>query len=830
MDVKPPFAVEDRRLCEVAHLALLGVKRQEPASRIYIFLEEILKKKILTYVALLAIVAAGTFGFKEIKRYMQDKKTEQAASPTEATIDYSLYYSYADVEIIVGHLGNTDSIQESLSRLVDPLTKSEPITVGYIKDVATTVAVPDSVYSEVLAGMDNTDYVEKSQFEEVYGNIVATGRIKGLLRQDLFVMTIQEDTTQFDTGTSVYNLEFELDPEYEGKIIDVYMKNGKIFKLNGLAQDEVVLENVWINKIQDGTCDFLYGVQEKSYPIGADVEIPEPIVDVQTASDATEIDAVASGTDAEPLAYESDGFVANITLNNEGITEISRLDVVETVHVLDVTDNGLQVENMGTIPLAEHYRIYNVYEVPKCEESATLLTGYRNINIYRKDNEIAAIVINEQMVSEDIRVIISNDDYSSYEMETVSVTCTSPFKVNYPDGHSLSFEADAVVELESKTFQTGDVIQVKPKLHTGRVQLLNVVRECGNPLYDGVVELDCKGDYFYVINELSLERYLCNVVANAIPSDAPEEALKSVAICARANAYAKLKDKSYAEYNAHLDDSSLCQVYNNVQETEETIRAVKDTYGIVPVYKGTLIVPLTFQVSYGMTCTNSDIWGGDEYPYLISNVESKDKQSLDLSDEKDFRVFMEDSNGYDIIDKNSPFYRWSVSFTEKEITEAVETVLEERKELAADMILVKGDDDAFEAGDFTDIGDVKSIEITERSASGVVTMMEIEGSEKTIQITGQSNIRNILSPVKQSIKKQDDTEVTGWTSLPSPFYYVDKTEDGYTIYGGGFGHGVGMSIYGASVLARQGSNYKYILRHYYSYIDFKSIYDTSVEE
>ena len=117
-----------------------------------------------------------------------------------------------------------------------------------------------------------------------------------------------------------------------------------------------------------------------------------------------------------------------------------------------------------------------------------------------------------------------------------------------------------------------------------------------------------------------------------------------------------------------------------------------------------------------------------------------------------------------------------------------------------------------------------AIEVTERTVSGVVSRLVIHGSKHTISISGQSNIRAILNPVKQEIVRQDGSSVTGWTSLPSPYYYVEKTEDGFIVHGGGFGHGAGMSIYGAGVLGRQGKSYKYILRHYFSYVDFASIY------
>ena len=141
-----------------------------------------------------------------------------------------------------------------------------------------------------------------------------------------------------------------------------------------------------------------------------------------------------------------------------------------------------------------------------------------------------------------------------------------------------------------------------------------------------------------------------------------------------------------------------------------------------------------------------------------------------------------------------------------------------------DAIEIENADGKFTAGEIPDIGTVEKIEVSSRHASGVVETLIIRGSEHTISVSGQSNIRAILNPVHQEIVRQDGSTVTGWTSLPSPYYYVENTETGFVVHGGGFGHGAGMSIYGAGVLGRRGKNYKYILRHYFSYIDFASIY------
>ena len=95
-------------------------------------------------------------------------------------------------------------------------------------------------------------------------------------------------------------------------------------------------------------------------------------------------------------------------------------------------------------------------------------------------------------------------------------------------------------------------------------------------------------------------------------------------------------------------------------------------------------------------------------------------------------------------------------------------------------------------------------------------------------MTGASNIRNIITPVNQQIIRQDGSVITGWTSLPSPYYYIEKTILGYTVHGGGFGYGVGLSKNGAANLAAKGYNYKYIVHHYYAYVKFMYIYNNTI--
>ena len=64
--------------------------------------------------------------------------------------------------------------------------------------------------------------------------------------------------------------------------------------------------------------------------------------------------------------------------------------------------------------------------------------------------------------------------------------------------------------------------------------------------------------------------------------------------------------------------------------------------------------------------------------------------------------------------------------------------------------------------------------------------------------------------------------------LPSAFFSVDETardeEKGirtFTIWGGGYGHGVGMSQNGAQEMAREGKNYEEILTFFYDGVEIR---------
>ena len=197
-----------------------------------------------------------------------------------------------------------------------------------------------------------------------------------------------------------------------------------------------------------------------------------------------------------------------------------------------------------------------------------------------------------------------------------------------------------------------------------------------------------------------------------------------------------------------------------------------------------------------------------------------------------------------------PFFRWTVEFTKEQLTEAINSCLYDRIQAMPEYILVKDASGSYSKKEIATIGDVVSIDVTKRGESGIIEEMVITGTQETIQVQGQTNARALLNPANVVIRKQDGSTVSGWQSLPSAYYYVDYIqEDGmvenedsdsadnaaddvvaintgtFVIYGGGFGHGVGMSQNGANNMAKLGYLASDIISHYYTAVELKDMYE-----
>ena len=119
------------------------------------------------------------------------------------------------------------------------------------------------------------------------------------------------------------------------------------------------------------------------------------------------------------------------------------------------------------------------------------------------------------------------------------------------------------------------------------------------------------------------------------------------------------------------------------------------------------------------------------------------------------------------------------------------------------------------------VGTVTGVSVTERGPGGVAMKLLVKGSDGETIISGQNAIRSALGDSSLTLNRMDGKTSEGWSLLPSGFLTIEKTgtdENGvaqFRVYGGGYGHGVGMSQNGAQAMAKAGMGYEGILKYFY---------------
>lgn len=476
---------------------------------------------------------------------------------------------------------------------------------------------------------------------------------------------------------------------------------------------------------------------------------------------------------------------------------------------------------------------------------------------------------------ETIRVLIQNSDYQGIYHKEVKLSCDTEWELYYGlDGELTEKHAggeELLLDENSAWFTECARIVLSPAEDGGKISLLSVNRSQGTPAYRGSMEIRKTGQGFVVINELPVEEYLYGVVPSEMPVSYPVEALKAQAICARTYVYAHLESPGYGEYGAHVDDSTGYQVYNNTAEKEEAIQAVQETKGEVVRLNGELVDTYYYSTSCGFGA-DERVWNpGEEkkvsYLKAVSISETAMQQDQNSAEptgtgkqEEDsaeipgteyftaqdmcrgdyFHEFLQNPPETD-FERQEPWYRWSIT-VESIDAQSLQKVLKERQEAEPDRILVEKSGNKTEpvggnaenvgsnagnaggnaeaAGEWEDIGRITDICIGKRGDGGIAESLVIKGEKKTVTVLSQYNIRAVLCAGGVTAVRQDGSKVELKMLLPSAFFEIESVKEGenmigYKLYGGGYGHGAGMSQNAARHMAEKGYTTADILLFFY---------------
>lgn len=462
-----------------------------------------------------------------------------------------------------------------------------------------------------------------------------------------------------------------------------------------------------------------------------------------------------------------------------------------------------------------------------------------------------------------LRILISNDDFSDTIHDDIRITSNKNFTLLGEDG-TLYADYNAWEEINADSFslKTGETLIFESE---GKISVPSLSRAQGTPEYYGKVQIYKEENGYSLINIVPMEEYLLTVVPSEMPSGYPLEALKAQAICARSYAYYYVVNNAGLRHDAHMSDSTSFQVYNNIQETDATNLAVKETEGMVLMRDGLPVSTYFFSTSCGFT-TNETIWkeyfGGQEFAegekpqlkyyagswendkdVMFSPVAVAEPQAVEaisigsdlgilytadaLAREDNFNAYIH-SDASNFLEAEEQWYRWS--YTGVITSEAIEKRLSERYAARPDLILTrKNKQNEFTNTPIQNVEKITDIKIMKRLDGGVADELLIETEGNDYLVIGEYNIRYVLSDGVSEIVRNDGSVVTVSNLLPSAYFIIEpeslssETVETITLTGGGYGHGVGMSQNGAKQAALQGMTCEEILSLFYSGLELAEV-------
>ena len=570
--------------------------------------------------------------------------------------------------------------------------------------------------------------------------------------------------------------------------------------------------------------------------------------------------------------------VADIELTDGAITSVElRADKING-KILSADDTGIEVEGYGKLPLAADYKGYRLYDALEMCTARDLCFGYSFTDLCMENGEICAVLMVKEEAMEYIRVLIRSSDYSGSFHDAPVLTCDTDFTVFYGSWDNQKQEAHAAgEELEfayDSSYFEGDRIRIVPDVLTGKVVFKNCNRSQGTPSYRGVMELLRTEEGIVAVNEVLLEEYLYSVVPSEMPAKYPFEALKAQAICARTYAYGHMEHAGYPQYGAHVDDSTSYQVYNNILEQESTTTAVKETYGqLLRTDTGALAGTYYYSTSCGVG-SDANVWktqaaptltylkakplnrtafalavaasgaaeGGEADPAGAGTTDGAGAEAGGttpagsdngtqpgelLKDEEAFAAFITTVN-QDDFESGEGWYRWTYQVEELNREHMLETL--QKRYAANSNLILTWKEGEYVSETIESLGDITDIYIEKRGSGGVADELVIEAGEQKIKVISEHNIRYVLNDGKADVVRHDGSRVQSPNLLPSGFFIITTGKEdgnviGYTLTGGGFGHGVGMSQNGARAMAGDGYSAGEILLYFYENCSIENIYE-----
>ncbi len=308
--------------------------------------------------------------------------------------------------------------------------------------------------------------------------------------------------------------------------------------------------------------------------------------------------------------------------------------------------------------------------------------------------------------------------------------------------------------------------------------------EFGGRAYSGRFQVRAVSGRIVLVEIVDPDTYMRGI--REVPASWNTEALKAQAVAARTYLAWTLnrgRSGAGAEFGFDICATSACQVYRGGAGEAGAARwdaAVAATAGEILLFDGTPAQALYSSTSGGRTRNVEDVFGSTPKPYLQA-VESPGEQS--------------------------PYVRWVVVLTERQLG-----AIFAEAGITAELLSLSVAKTADGEGPWVVHG-----LFTDRMRTW--TTWQFRG---LINVNGPRALPDVLPGLRADGRRLPQVVLGPSYTIVRGIRYDPSITEGtplsnvYYLHGGGWGHDVGMSQYGAQAMAEAGASYREILAHYYS--------------
>lgn len=741
-------------------------KRRIESKRQYIMLSG-----IIVFI-LLIIVGIGVSRTKSVEQGYSENYVAISELPSQMSFTY---YDQQEWKDVIKEINNGKNLKGKL-------------TYGKMEDLLKKLSIDKYVTYEKKS---KSKTVSRKEWNKVYEQILDLLDVNQTVTTENVIFLTQAKKQQILTQEGYYQLPKAMNYFEPYDTYQVYLKDNEIIGVKERTSKEITWKNVFVHSTEKGKAQVLYEKQQMSVAIdGLEESITDTICDI-------------------------------VWKQGKAVAIYKKEDMIQG-KVLSFNENQIEISGYGTLEYEGKLKIYKTYGTVEQLDESKLVIGNLQADFVVAEKKVCGIILKQPAEIENVRVLLLNDS-SPYRENPVFVSdadCT----VSIGESQVAVPAGQVIIPATMLAPDSSDFVKIVPS-ENGKLYFANDAGEKTSLGYRGSMEIRKYSEGFGVVNEVSLEKYLYGVVPSEMPASYEVEALRAQAVCARSYACIQLMKGNYAAFAANIDDSTNYQVYDQKEEDEKTNLAVDDTVGEVIKYNGEIAEAYYFSTSCGHT-DNMSAWNLPEEEkdgYLKAVTLLNDESEPDFSSEEAFSTFIQNK---DIVayDSESQYFRWRAELNPVENITGVNQAISERAQTNPTNIQVyKADGSQATVNDISGFGNIIGMSVLERSSGGCVKKLQISYEQGNVQIMNEYNIRYILGTSLKKLTNKDGKEVT-MTLLPSAYITIIPVENGYVVYGGGYGHGIGMSQNGANGMAKAGMSYMDILMKFYQGITIENIY------